>query len=133
MSKKLIIASIVVTLFASVLLFSANKKDEMWKKAITEKDTKLRFDYLKEYEALYGEKKDKVARYLYLNLANAAYKLQNFDETIKYGEEALTFDETDAEISAIGGCDFKPLWTSTRMARSLLPSMSTSTASHRAG
>lgn len=68
----------------------------MWKKAITEKDTKLRFDYLKEYEALYGEKKDKVARYLYLNLANAAYKLQNFDETIKYGEEALTFDETDA-------------------------------------
>lgn len=68
----------------------------MWRKAITEKDTKLRFEYLKEYEALYGKKKDKVARYLYLNLANAAYKLQNFDETIQYGEQALTFAETDA-------------------------------------
>lgn len=67
----------------------------MWRKAITEKDTKLRFEYLKEYEALYGKKKDKVARYLYLNLANAAYKLQNFDETIQYGEQALTFSETD--------------------------------------
>jgi len=79
-----------------MLLFSANKKDEMWRKAITEKDTRLRFEYLKEYEALYGDKKDKVTRYLYLNLANAAYKLQNFDETIQYGEQALTFDETDA-------------------------------------
>jgi len=95
MRKKLIIASIVVTLLTSVLLFSASKKEAMWRKAITEKDTRLRFEYLKEYEVLYGKKKDKVARYLYLNLANAAYKLQNFDETIQYGEQALTFAETD--------------------------------------
>jgi hypothetical protein len=95
MRKKLFIVSMVVLLVTSVFLFSASKKDEMWRKAITEKDTNLRFQYLKEFEAEFGDKDDKISKYLYLNLCDAAFKLANYDETITFGEKALTFDETD--------------------------------------
>lgn len=95
MRKKHIIVSIVVLLVTSVFLFSASKKDEMWRKAITEKDTNLRFQYLKEYEAEFGDKDDKISKYLYLNLCDAAFKLANYDETITFGEKALTFEETE--------------------------------------
>jgi hypothetical protein len=95
MRKKLFIVSMVVLLVTSVFLFSASKKDEMWRKAITEKDTNLRFQYLKEFEAEFGDKDDKISKYLYLNLCDAAFKLANYDEAITFGEKALTFDETD--------------------------------------
>jgi tetratricopeptide (TPR) repeat protein len=95
MKKKVIVLSIVILLVTSVLLFSAKKKDEMWRKAITEKDLNLRFQYLKEYEAEFGNKKDRFLKFLYLNLADTAFQLKNYDESIQYGEKSLTFEDID--------------------------------------
>ncbi len=88
MSKKLMIVSIVVILMASVSLF-AGKRDDMWRKAITEKDPNLKYQYLQEYEAEFSNKKDKNVKYLYINLTITAYQLKKFDDAISYGEKAL--------------------------------------------
>lgn len=95
MKKKVIILSIVILLVTSVLLLPAKKKEEMWQKAITEKDLDLRFQYLKEYELEFGDKKDRFLKFLYLNLADTAFQLKKYDESIQYGEKSLTFDDID--------------------------------------
>ncbi len=93
MSKKVIVVSILV-LLTSVFLFG-NKKQDMWHKAITEKDPELKLQYLKEYETEFGKKKDKFHKYLYLNLADTAFKLAKYDEAIQYSEQALTYQDLD--------------------------------------
>ena len=37
------------------------------------------------------------ARYMYLNLADTAYQLQQFDKTIEYGEKTLLYKEIDGQ------------------------------------
>jgi len=94
MNKKIIVVSVLV-LLTSLLLFGS-KKEEMWHKAITEKDLELRLQYLKDYEAEFGNKKDKFHKFLYMNLADTAFQLTKYDEAIQYGEKALTFPDLNA-------------------------------------
>lgn len=94
MSKKIIVIIIMCVLVATGSLF-ADKRSDMWQKAITEKDPNLKYQYLQQYETEFGGKKDKLARYLYLNLCDTAFKLKKWDESIQYGEKALTFEEIE--------------------------------------
>ncbi len=95
MNKKVIFV-ITLILITSLCLFAGRKeKEELWRKAITEKNLPLKYQYLKDYEAQYGQKKDKFHKYLYLNLADTAFKLKKWDEAIQFGEKALTFAEID--------------------------------------
>ncbi len=94
MNKKIIVVSVVV-LLTSLFLFGS-KKEEMWHKAITEKDLELRLQYLKEYEAEFGDKKDKFHKFLYMNLADTAFQLSKYDESIQFGEKTLTFPDINA-------------------------------------
>ncbi len=93
MNKKIIVVSILV-LLTSLFLFGSKKQD-MWHKAITEKDLELRLQYLKEYETEFGKKKDKFHKYLYLNLADTAFQLAKYDEATQFGEKALTYQDID--------------------------------------
>lgn len=94
--KKLSIICIAILVIASSLsLFSASKKEEMWTKAITEKDINLRLQYLKEYQAEFGDQKDKFAKFLYINLAETAFQLTKYDEAIQAAEIAITFPDLD--------------------------------------
>jgi tetratricopeptide (TPR) repeat protein len=94
MSKKVIVISMMV-LLTSLFLFGS-KKEDMWRKAITEKNLELRLQYLKDYEAEFGNKKDKFHKFLYMNLADTAFQLTKYDEAIQYGEKALTFQDLNA-------------------------------------
>lgn len=85
----------MLVLAMTLSIFGANKKMEMWQKAITEKNLELRLQYLKEYEAEFGKKEDKFHKYLYLNLSETAFQLTQYDEAIIYGEKALTFEDLD--------------------------------------
>ena len=67
----------------------------MWTKAITEKDINLRLQYLKEYQAEFGDQKDKFAKFLYINLAETAFQLTKYDEAIQAAEIAITFPDLD--------------------------------------
>lgn len=92
--KKFSIVCITV-LIISLSLFSISKKEEMWTKAITEKDINLRFQYLKEYQAQFGDQKDKFAKFLYINLADTAFQVTKYDETIQAAEIAITYPDLD--------------------------------------
>jgi hypothetical protein len=94
MNKKVIVVCMLV-LAMSLSIFAASKKQEMWQKAITEKNLELRLQYLKEYEAEFGKKQDKFHKYLYLNLSETAFQLTQYDEAITFGEKALTFEDLD--------------------------------------
>lgn len=94
MNKKVIVVSILV-LVMTFSLAAASKKQEMWRKAITEKNLELKLQYLKEYEAEFGAKKDRFHKFLYLNLADTAFQLTKYDESIQYGEKALTYEDVD--------------------------------------
>ncbi len=67
----------------------------MWTKAITEKDINLRFQYLKEYQAEFGDQKDKFVKFLYINLADTAFQVTKYDEAIQAAEQAVTYTDLD--------------------------------------
>lgn len=67
----------------------------MWTKAITEKDINLRFQYLKDYQAEFGDQKDKFAKFLYINLADTAFQVTKYDEAIQAAEQAVTYADLD--------------------------------------
>jgi tetratricopeptide (TPR) repeat protein len=95
MNKTITLVTILF-LGVSVCLFSARKEQqELYLKAVAEKDLPTKIELLKEYVQKYGDKKDKFLRFIYLNLADATYKQKNYDESIQYGETALGFEELD--------------------------------------
>ncbi len=93
MNKKVLVFSILL-LLAPLLIFSQSKK-KMWAEAITENDPAMKYEYFKKYEAKYGTKKDKMQKYLYLNLANVAFQLRKWDDVTVHGEKALTFADIE--------------------------------------
>lgn len=93
MNKKITVVTIFI-LMVSVFLCTASKRDE-YLKAVSEKDPQAKFDLLKQYLDKYGKKKDKLMKFIYLNLSDTAYKLKYYDETIQYGESALQDPEVD--------------------------------------
>jgi len=100
MTKKITFVTILV-LVASFFSFpAANKeKEELYLKAITEKDLNTKIGLLKEYEQKYGQiKEDKTLKFIYQALADTSYRLKNYDETINYGEIALGYEDMDQSI-----------------------------------
>ncbi len=90
--------TVMVTLFLvfSVLLFSVDKKQELYLKAIAEKSPEVKIQLLKDYVLAYGEdKNDKFMRFIYLNMADTTYRVKNYDETIQFGEKALEYPDVD--------------------------------------
>jgi len=97
MNKKITIITILFVLLASVTFLSArNAKQDLYLKAVAEKNPQSKFELLKEYVTKFGSKKDKFLRFIYLNLTDTAFKLKLYDETIQYGETAMTYDEFQA-------------------------------------
>ncbi len=97
MNKKITIITILFVLLASVSFLSArNAKQELYLKAVAEKNLESKIGLLKEYVTKYGEKKDKFLRFIYLNLADTSFKLKQYDDTIQYGEIAMSYEELDA-------------------------------------
>jgi tetratricopeptide (TPR) repeat protein len=93
MNKKITVVSILF-LVVSVFLFPARKEQQdLYLKAVAEKDLPTKMELLKEYAEKYGDSKDKFLRFIYLNLSETAYKLQEYDEAIQYGETSLAYEE----------------------------------------
>jgi tetratricopeptide (TPR) repeat protein len=87
---------IIMFLVASVFLFGSKKdRQELYLKAVAEKSLETKMDLLKEYIRKYGQTKDRFVRFIYLNLADTAFRLKNYDEAIQYGEIAIEYAEVD--------------------------------------
>ena len=96
MNKKITVITILF-LVVTVFLFSGRKeKQDLYLKAMAEKDLNTKMTLLKQYAEMYADKDDKYLRFIYLNLADTTYKLKNYDEAIQYGETALGYAEMDA-------------------------------------
>ncbi|MCP5048600.1 MAG: hypothetical protein GY940_15630 [bacterium] len=98
MNKK-ITALTIMFLMVSLCLFPASKKEkqELYLKAVAEKDPRTKMDLLKAYAEKFGDTKDKFLRFIYLNLADTSYKMKSYDESIQYGEIALEYSELDPQ------------------------------------
>lgn len=95
MNKKITVITIML-LVVSVFLFGSKKdRQELYLKAVAEKNLETKIDLLKEYIQKYGQTKDKFVRFIYLNLADTAFRLKNYDESIQYGEIAIEYAEVD--------------------------------------
>lgn len=95
MNKKITVITILL-LVVSVFLFGSKKdRQELYLKAVAEKNLETKLNLLKQYIQEYGETKDKFVRFIYLNLADTAFRLKNYDEAIQYGEIAIEYDEVD--------------------------------------
>ena len=95
MNKKITFIA-VMFLMASIFIVGIRKEQQqLYLKAVAEKNPEAKISLLKEYVQKYGDKKDKWLRFIYLNLSDTAFKLKNFDECIQYGEMALEGGEVD--------------------------------------
>jgi hypothetical protein len=95
MNKKITVLTILF-LCVSLFLFPSRKdRQELYLKAVAEKNPETKLVLLQEYVQKYGNTKDKFLRFIYLNLADTSFKLKKYDETIQYGETALGFEELD--------------------------------------
>jgi hypothetical protein len=94
MNKKITVVTILV-LVASVLLFPAKKKEqqELYLKAVSEKDPATQIGFLKEYVEKYGAKQDRFLVNAYFKLSEASHKLKNYDDVILYGEKTLNLPD----------------------------------------
>ncbi|MCX6555381.1 MAG: hypothetical protein NTZ12_10305 [Candidatus Aminicenantes bacterium] len=70
---------------------------DAWIAIQSEKNLQARFDKLEEYFKIYGDKDERNAMYMYMNLADAAYLLQQFEKTILYGEKTLLYKDVDPQ------------------------------------
>jgi tetratricopeptide (TPR) repeat protein len=97
MKKKTIYILLLIVIGASVLPAMDKAQTDAWIAVQGEKNLQVRFDKLEEYYKIYGDKDERNAIYMYLNLTNDAYQLQQFDKTILYGEKALLYKDIEAQ------------------------------------
>lgn len=92
--KKIVILIMMMFLLASILLLSSPlAQQDLYIKAVSEKDPGLKILLLKQYEQLYGETGDKYLKFIYLQLAETFFQVKNYEEAIQYGEKALVSGE----------------------------------------
>jgi len=87
----------IVTIFMLILSVSfiySGEKQELWLKAISEKNVKVRFQFLKEFSEKFGKDK-RYFKNLNINLTKTAFFLKDFDKTIQYGEKVITVNELE--------------------------------------
>jgi hypothetical protein len=88
--KKIVISMIMMFLWGSILLISSPlAQQDLYIKAVSEKDPELKIQLLKQYEQLYGQTQDKYLKFIYLQLAETLFQVKNYDEAIQYGEKTL--------------------------------------------
>jgi tetratricopeptide (TPR) repeat protein len=97
MKKIIIYILLLIVIGASVLPAMNKEQTDAWMAILGEKNLQARLDKLEEYFKIYGDKDERNAIYMYLNLADTAYQLQQFDKTIQYGEKALLYKEIEAQ------------------------------------
>jgi hypothetical protein len=96
MNKKITLLTIGWLVVSIFLIGSRKEQQELYLKAMGEKDAVKKMELLKEYIKDYGDKEDKFLKFAYLNVANTAFTLKNYDETIEYGETAIQSEDLDA-------------------------------------
>jgi len=97
MNKKITVLTILALVLSVFALHARDERQDSYLKAVAEKDLATKMQLLSQYVETYGQKEDKFLKFIYLNLADTAYKLKNYDETIKWGEISL---ENNPEIQA---------------------------------
>ena len=81
-------------LLGSILLItSPQDQQDLYIKAVSEKDPGLKIQLLKQYEQLYGETGDKYLKFIYLQLTETLFQVKNYEEAIQYGEKTLVSGE----------------------------------------
>lgn len=93
--KKTISAILLLFFSISVSSIFANEKQDLWVKAISEKNLESRLAYLEQFGEKYKNDK-RFFKNLYINLTKTAFQLRNFDKTIMYGEKAITTENLEA-------------------------------------
>jgi tetratricopeptide (TPR) repeat protein len=95
MNKKITFITVMFLMVSIFVVGSRREQQQLYLKAVAEKDPAAKMGLLKEYVQKYGNKKDKWLRFIYLNLSDTAFKLKNYDECIQNGEMALESGEVD--------------------------------------
>ncbi len=96
MNKKITFIAVMFLMVAIFVTGARKEQEELYLKAVAEKDPEAKMGLLKEYVQKYGDKEDKWLRFIYLNLSDTAFKLKNYDECIQNGEMALKGEEVDS-------------------------------------
>ncbi|MGD2089526.1 MAG: hypothetical protein PVH61_25350 [Candidatus Aminicenantes bacterium] len=92
--KKIVILMIMMFFSGSILLIpSPLSQQDLYIKAVSEKDPELKIQLLQQYEQLYGKTGDKYLKFIYLQLAETFFQVKNYNEAIQYGEKTLASGE----------------------------------------
>lgn len=85
---KKISAAIIIILLISATLLTGSEKQDLWLKAVSEKDGNTRLLLLEEFAVKFS-KDIRYFKNLHINLTKTAFFLKNFDKTILYGEKTI--------------------------------------------
>jgi len=85
---------VIIVLVLSVAFMYSSEKQDLWLKAVSEKDAKIRLQLLEEFSQEYGTDK-RVFKNLNINLTKTAYMVRDFDKTIEYGEKVITIEDLE--------------------------------------
>jgi len=93
MLKKILTAFIIIFLISAALLTGGEKQD-LWLKAVSEKDGKARLLMLEEFAEKFGSDK-RYFKNLHINLTKTSFFIKNFDKTILYGEKTISVENLE--------------------------------------
>ncbi len=93
MRKVISLFMVLFTVFIMMTL-NASEKQDLWVRAISEKNLESRLLYLEQFNDKYNKDK-RYFKNLFINLTKTAFQLRNFDKTIKYGETAITAENLE--------------------------------------
>ncbi|MEN8153253.1 MAG: hypothetical protein ABFR75_04465 [Acidobacteriota bacterium] len=93
MLKKISAAFIILILFSASLLTGGEKQD-LWLKAVSEKDGKARLLLLEEFAEKFKNDK-RYFKNLHINLTKTAFYIRDFDKTIQYGEKTIAVENLE--------------------------------------
>jgi tetratricopeptide (TPR) repeat protein len=91
--KKIVILMMMFLSGSILLITSPQDQQDLYIKAVSEKDPGLKIQLLKQYEQLYGETGDKYLKFIYLQLTETLFQVKNYEEAIQYGEKTLVSGE----------------------------------------
>jgi len=92
---KTVILWVVVVLLISFFFLEGAEKQDLWIQAATEKNLETRLQLFENYKNQFGQKIEENSRFLYYNLTQTSFLLQQFEKTIEYGEKTLTFENLE--------------------------------------
>lgn len=92
---KTVILWLVFVLLVSFFFLEGSDKQDLWIQAATEKNLETRLQLFENYKDQFGQKIEDNTRFLYYNLTQTSFLLQQFEKTIEYGEKTLTFENLE--------------------------------------